>query len=490
MRIDVTLRFLSLMNILRHFLIAASLLLLSATAQARHGYKIQLHYTDLKDTTILLAKYFGKGLPTIYKVDSVRLNKKGEGTLSSKDTIVGGIYMLLPADMRSFNEILLNDGDDFQVEITSNGSPNKISFKNSPENDRFQEYQQYLIGYSEQLNKVNSDLAAAKTKADSTPVLDRRQALGKELVSYRKRLVEKYPGSLIASILRALEVPDIPPAPKDANGKTDSAFAYRYMKAHYWDSFNFKDERLIHTPIYDAKLDEYFNNLVVPVPDSVNKEADLLLAQTRGQKQLFNYTLNWLTQFTERSKVMGMDAAFVHLVEKYYARGDATWLPDTTVQKYLDRIAKIGPNMIGKIAPDLTMKTVDGKNIKLSDVKAKYTVLAFYSPDCGHCITEMPRLDSMYRSVLKAKGVKIFAVRTETPEQTWKDFIKKHHLEDWINVWDPQNTSGFRSKYDVYSTPVIYLLDERKIIRGKRLDYLTVPKVIEMLEKKESATAP
>lgn len=478
------------MKFLRPFLLAALALLFTATAQAKNGYKIRVHYTDLKDTTILLAKYFGKGLPTIYKVDSVRINAKGEGTIASTDSLVGGIYMLLPTDMRSFNEVLLNNGDDISVEITSAVSPNKISFKNSPENNHFQEYQQYLVGYGEKLGALNSELAAAKTKADSTPIMERRQALGKELITYRRGLVQKYSGSLLANILNALEVPEIPPAPKDAKGKTDSSFAYRYLKAHFWDSFNFKDERLVHTPIYDAKLDEYFNNLVIPVPDSVNKEADWLLAQTRGQKQLFNYTLSWITQFAERSKIMGMDASFVHLVEKYYARGDATWLPDSSVQKYLDRIAKIGPNMIGKLAPDLTMKTVDGKSIKLSDVKAKYTVLVFYSPDCGHCITEMPKLDSMYRAVLKGKGTKIFAVRTETPEKTWKDFIQKHHLEDWINVWDPENTSGYRSKYDVYSTPVIYLLDERKIIRGKRLDYLTIPKVIEMLEKKPTATAP
>lgn len=478
------------MKFLRPFLVAALALLFSAPAQAKNGYKIKVHYTDLKDTTILLAKYFGKGLPTIYKVDSVRLNAKGDGILASKDTIVGGIYMLIPTDMRSFNEVLLNDGDDISVEITSAVSPNKISFQNSPENNHFQEYQQYLVGYGEKLGAFNSQLAAAKTKADSTPVIERKQALGKELIAYRRGLVQKYPGSLLASILNALDVPEIPPAPKDANGKTDSSFSYRYLKAHFWDSFNFKDERLIHTPIYDAKLDEYFNNLVIPVPDSVNKEADWLLAQTRGQKQLFNYTLSWITQFAERSKIMGMDAAFVHLVEKYYARGDATWLPDTTVQKYLDRIAKIGPNMIGKLAPDLAMKTVDGKSIKLSDVKAKYTVLVFYSPDCGHCITEMPKLDSMYRAVLKDKGTKIFAVRTETPEKTWKEFIQKNHLEGWINVWDPENTSGYRAKYDVYSTPVIYLLDERKIIRGKRLDYQTIPKVIDMLDKKPAATAP
>jgi peroxiredoxin len=472
------------MNRFRNFCLTALVVLCSVAAQARDGYSIRLHYTDLKETTILLAKYFGKGLPTIYKVDSVRLNAKGEGTLTSSEKIVGGIYLLLPSDMRSFNEVLLNNGDDFSVEINSSVSPNTISFKNTVENDRFQEYQRYLIDFSTRQEGFKTQLAAARTKKDSTAVTEKRQEMGKELVAYRRSLVQKYPGSLIASVLSALEVPEIPPAPKDAKGKIDSTFAYRYLKAHYWDGFNFKDERLIHTPIYDAKLDEYFNNLVVPSPDSVTKEADWILGETRGQTQLFNYTLSWITQFAERSKIMGMDAAFVHMVEKYYARGDATWLPDSTVQKYLDRIAKIGPNMIGKIAPDLDMQTMDGKTVKLSDVKAKYTVLLFYSPDCGHCITEVPKLDSMYRAVLKGKGAKVFAVRTEGSEQQWKDFVAKNKIQDWINVWDPGYTSAFRSKYDVYSTPVIYLLDDKKIIRGKRLDYSTIPKVMEMLERK------
>ncbi|HTM67173.1 MAG TPA: hypothetical protein VL093_12675 [Flavipsychrobacter sp.] len=40
--------------------------------------------------------------------------------------------------------------------------------------------------------------------------------------------------------------------------------------------------------------------------------------------------------------------------------------------------------------------------------------------------------------------------------------------------------------YDVYSTPVIYLLDEKKIIRGKRLDHTNIMDVINMLEKKQA----
>jgi hypothetical protein len=100
----------------------------------------------------------------------------------------------------------------------------------------------------------------------------------------------------------------------------------------------------------------------------------------------------------------------------------------------------------------------------------------------------VPKIDSVYRAVLKDKGVKIVGVRVEGDEQKWKDVIKKDKLDDWMHLWDPEYKSNFRSKYNVYSTPVIYLLDEKKIIRGKKLDHATIPQVIENLEKKEKLT--
>jgi hypothetical protein len=63
--------------------------------------------------------------------------------------------------------------------------------------------------------------------------------------------------------------------------------------------------------------------------------------------------------------------------------------------------------------------------------------------------------------------------------------VKRYKLEDWMTTWDPEHVGDWRSKYDVYSTPTIYLLDEKKIIRGKRLDHSNIAGLVEMLEKKE-----
>src|SRR5690606_18936423 len=134
--------------------------------------------------------------------------------------------------------------------------------------------------------------------------------------------------TLLSSLMQTLIVPEAPPGPHYLDdGKTiDSNFAYHFYKDHYWDNFDFSDNRLMFAPIYESRLNEYFNRLVLQIPDTVNAEADSILAKARQGKEIFKYTLYWLAHNAETSKVMGMDEVFVHLVENYYMKGDAYWL--------------------------------------------------------------------------------------------------------------------------------------------------------------------
>ena len=453
-------------------------------AGAKDGYKIVLNMPGVKDSMVYLAHYYGKTLPTIYKTDSAYF-KNGVATLHSNTAEIGGIYIMLLSDKQTYFEFLLNNGDDMTIDADSKNLPTGLAFKNSPENDRFVDYIKFLKSFGTRQQGFANEMKTAKSKDDSTKVRDKMTAAGKELISYRRNYVQQHPKTLLASIFNALEIPQVPEGVhKLPDGKVDSNYAYNYYKSHYWDKFDFTDDRLIQTPIYDAKLDEYFNKLVLPVPDSMEKEADTLLARTRGHKELFKYTLWWTTRNVETSKIMGMDQAFVYMVETYYTRGDAYWLDDTSLQKYTDRVMKIAPNIIGNPAPEINMQDVNGKPVPLSSVKAKYTVIIFWEPSCGHCQHEIPLLDSVYRANLKARGVKIYSVRTDDPVEQWQKFIKEHKIEDWINVYDPNHQSDYRGKYDVYSTPTIYLLDEKHIIRGKRLDHTNITEVIDMLERK------
>ncbi|HLO70129.1 MAG TPA: redoxin domain-containing protein [Flavipsychrobacter sp.] len=455
---------------------------------AKDGYKVQLKFTDIKDSMVYLAHYFGKPLPTIFKTDSARIDKNGLALMQGKEKILGGIYIIILEDKKTYFDVLLNNGDDIGITVTVKDLPLGLKYSNSPENTYFQEYTRFISGYGERQMALQKNLASAKNRVDSETISLKITDEVRVLNDFRQSFRKKYPQAMLTKVFSAMDMPVVPEGPHYlTDGKTiDSTFPYRYFKEHYWDGFDFKDDRLVHAPIYDSRLEEYFSKLVVPHEDSVIKEANILLAKTKNSPELYKYTLWWVTHYAEESKIMGMDAVFVYLAENYYMKGAATWLNSEELQKYISHARKIAPNVIGNIAPDINLPDDKGKMQSLKNIQDKYTLLLFWSPDCGHCKQEIPKIDSMYRAFLKSKGVKIYAVSTYEDEKLWKDYIKENKLEDWIHVWDPKRESDFREKYNVYMTPITYVLDDKKIIKGKKLDYINIAGLIEALEKKNN----
>ena len=289
--------------------------------------------------------------------------------------------------------------------------------------------------------------------------------------------------------MKAMQDPEIPEAPILANGKKDSTFAYRYYKAHFWDNIDFSDDRMLRTPIFHPKVKQYMEKLTPQGPDyvdSINASADYIITKAKANQEVFKYIVYWLTYNYESSNIMGMDAVFVHLVEQYYVTKQAFWVDSTQLYKITNRAYTLKPLLIGKKAPMVNMPDSTGKYIPLYDVKAKYTVMIFWDHGCGHCKKEIPKLVEQYNSKLKAKGVQVYAIETEDKPKEWKQFIKEHKL-NWINVCEPDDYKRAVTKkiYDIYSTPVIYLLDENKIIKAKRIESEQIINIVDMLEKEK-----
>jgi peroxiredoxin len=66
----------------------------------------------------------------------------------------------------------------------------------------------------------------------------------------------------------------------------------------------------------------------------------------------------------------------------------------------------------GAAAPDFTLKSRSGKNLRLSDFRGQVVMLNFWASWCGPCRTEMPILEKMYRRYSKL-GFVILGVNTE-----------------------------------------------------------------------------
>ena len=103
------------------------------------------------------------------------------------------------------------------------------------------------------------------------------------------------------------------------------------------------------------------------------------------------------------------------------------------------------------------------------------TLLIFWDPDCGHCKKELPKIKEEVYDLYAEHGVKVVTVYTQVEEEKWKKFLEEKDLTEWINLYDPYNQSNFRNNYDIYSTPVLYVLDKDKKILAKRIGVEQLP---------------
>ena len=430
------------------------------------GYEIKVRINGLKDTICYLGYHFGE--KQMIK-DTIPIDKNGWGVFSGKDSLPGGIYLVIMPS-KTYFEILV-DEQKFTIETDTIDFVSYFKATGSLENKLFNEHQRFILEKSKESQMLRNRLNANESNKDSAKAIrDEISGLDAEVKSYRLKLMKDYPKSFIAKIFKTMSEPEIPEPPRDSKGSLlDTAYHYHYFKAHFWDNVDFSDDRMLRTPIFQNKVKTYTNQLTPQTPDSIIASCDTIIEKSKANKEVFKYCVATLTNFYENSKIMGFDKIFVHLSEKYYLTDLAFWADSTLKAKIHERVEKIKPNILFTVAHNLTMPDTNFVMHTLHGIKKKYTVLVFWDPTCSHCKIEVPKLWHYYDSVKAIKSVAVYAVGVESDIDLWKTYIRDNKL-DWINVSDLYNQTNFRRYYDIYSTPVIYLLDERKRIIAKRLD--------------------
>lgn len=448
------------------------------------GYEIKVTVKNLKEgSNCYLANYFhGKQ----YKQDSALSNNKGELIFKGEKKLDQGVYLIVIP--RQYFDFIVDAAQHFSLETDTINLIKSMKVKGSDENKYFFEYQSFIYDKQKQAEPLRDQLKKYKEKnSDSAKIVSEKlNAIDKEVKNFKKNFISSNSKSYVANVLKLMEEPEIPETPILPNGRKDSTFAYRYYKKHYFDFVDFSDERLIRSPVFDNKIKQYLDKITVQHPDSIAVSAIEIIEKAKANHEMFKYILNWLVYTYESSNIMGMDAVFVELVEKYYMTNQVTWIDSTQNSNITTKATRLKPILLGKQAVPIELPDSTGKYIPLYSVKAKYTVLVFWEPGCGHCKKEIPKLYEEYTTKLKTKGVQVYAVNSETKADDWKKFIKEHKL-DWINVHEPDDYKRAVAKhyYYIQSTPSIFLLDEKKIIRAKRIDADKLNEVIDFLEKQK-----
>ena len=460
--------------------------------KSQSGYSINGSVEDLQDTSVILAYYFGGKQ---YATDTAQ-SVNGKFTFKGEKDLKGGMYLIILPNQQYFDIIVSEKRFSFSTKIKD--LVGAMTFKNSKENPPFYEYLNFITQMQKQVTPIRQQLES--TEGDAKKALqDKAIAIDKQVKAFRTDYMKKYSDKFFSKIVTATTEIVIPESPLDSIGNPDKTFPYRFYKKHFWDNIDFSDARMLRTPIFFNKMDQYLDKLTAKHPDSINVSADVLVNLSKANGDIFQYVVSYITSTYERSKIMGMDAVFVHMVETYYITKQCDWVDSTQLVKISDRAQKIAPNLIGRKASEFLdfygrpfMKDTLGKLHTLQEVEADYTLLVFYGPTCGHCKKEIPKIKHALDSLVETGiNIKPFSVATEFDKAEWKKFINAQKIGDWINVADinhdedgnPVASSDWRDKYDIYSTPVIYLLDKEKKIIAKRISYKQIAEIVGRLEE-------
>ncbi|HEY0732348.1 MAG TPA: thioredoxin-like domain-containing protein [Chitinophagaceae bacterium] len=459
-------------------------LLFSVTLFAQDGYEIKVTLKPFKNEWVYLGHYYGsKQLPI---VDSVKLNDKSEAVFKGSKKLGGGIYLVGYPDRTRTLELLLDKNQHFQV-IADTSKPQDIQFVNSPENTAFQAYQKFMVMHGRAIDSLNKlhDAASASIKDQ---VKSRQEAITK----YRMDIMTKDPNGILSVLLKAMKDPEVPADAAEA--KSDSTFAYRYYKAHYWDGVDFFDERLVRTPFFEGRVDRYYEQLVYPSADSVIKEMDWMLGTASVNEEMQKFLLLKFVNRYYNQKYMWEDKVFVHLFEKYFSQKQYPWLTDKGVKMITDRAYSLMSNIFGSPAADVALPDLDGKQKSLYSINAPYTLLVIWDPTCGHCKELVPSLDTLYKTKWKALGLQPYALAKETEgtEKDWRNFIDKNGLSGWVHVYYSKAADkariesgipGYSQLFDVQSFPTLYLLDKDKRIIAKKITKEQIDEILEYRRK-------
>jgi len=467
-----------------------AILAASVVTAQKPGYEIKITFKPFKNQYIYLGHYFGKTYPI---VDSAKLDDKGVAVFKGKQALPGGIYLIGYPNKASFFEILIDREQHFSIIADTATIAKGIKSVNSRDNELFVQYQQFMNGKGREITAVQKSMKGA-SPADSAKYAAELVKLDKIVTDYRENLIKDNPGSLLTALLMCMREPELKGRLKNPTNKTDSTDAYVYFKNHFWDGMSFWDGRLAYTTFFEEKLDKYFNQLVVPQPDSIIREIDYMLSYSVINEEMHRFLLVKFINRYLNQKYMWEDKIFVHLFEKYFATKNYPWLTEKGRKVITDRAYSLMANIMGTPASDIELPDSTGNLVTLYAQNADYTVVVFWDPTCGHCKEVLPKLDSFYAHKWKSLGVKMYAVAKETDgtKKDWLDFINKEHLSEWAHVYyskadDKARTDagipGYAQLFDVQSYPTLYLLDKEKRIVAKKLAYDQIDEVLKLKVK-------
>lgn len=172
----------------------------------------------------------------------------------------------------------------------------------------------------------------------------------------------------------------------------------------------------------------------------------------------------------------GMILGLLHILQKRGSNGMAWWGIGLSAVAILASVAvgvvalrmvrstfmQSGPlqSWQGVAAPDISLTMLDGKVVKLSDLKGKRVVLDFWATWCGPCVEEIPEFVRLFRETPRS-DLEIIGISDES-EGTLKPFVA-----DKAMTYPVVSAKNLPVPYSqIEAIPTTFFIDRKGVIQS------------------------
>lgn len=122
---------------------------------------------------------------------------------------------------------------------------------------------------------------------------------------------------------------------------------------------------------------------------------------------------------------------------------------------------------VGTVAPDFSLKDLNGKTVALQQLKGKVVLLDFWAPWCPPCREELPALDALYKKY-NNDGLVIIGIDMDDSEKLVAEFLQRAPVSFTILI-DRKGT--LTREYRFRTLPTAFIVGKDGVIRYQHMGF-------------------
>jgi thiol-disulfide isomerase/thioredoxin len=153
--------------------------------------------------------------------------------------------------------------------------------------------------------------------------------------------------------------------------------------------------------------------------------------------------------------------------EEVYANASPEVKNSESGKKMAEQLYYFKQSKVGSLAPEFSVKDIEGKQLSLKDYKGeKYVLIDFWASWCAPCREELPYIKELYKKYSK-EGFEVISINQDKNLEDWKKAILKEKIESWRHFSTLENNDSILKDYFVNGIPHKILIDKNGKIIGK-----------------------